>query len=197
MLVSAIQHSGLAVDICVCIYVYTHTHTHTYIYTYIYIYIYTHTHTHTYIPFLLSLPPHPPSKLPQSKVLLFPLCPIDLPRLPLPSPSVSLCNCVLAKGCWYVAFWGFPVGSSGKEFTCQCRSLGRRRFSPWVGKIPEGGNGNPLQRSYWENLMDRGAWRATVHGVTKSQTWLNWLSIAHSIQNVLSFWYFTHWSVYS
>ena len=34
------------------------------------------------------------------------------------------------------------------------------------------GNGNPLQYSCLENPMDRGAWWATVHGVTKSQTWL-------------------------
>ena len=38
-----------------------------------------------------------------------------------------------------------------------------------------GGSGNPLQYSCLENPMDRGAWRATVHGVTKSQTRLsNW-----------------------
>ena len=35
---------------------------------------------------------------------------------------------------------------------------------------PGVGNGNPLQNSYLENSMDRGAWRATVHGVTKGQT---------------------------
>ena len=35
------------------------------------------------------------------------------------------------------------------------------------------GNGNPLQYSCLENSMDREAWRATVHGVAKSQTWLN------------------------
>jgi len=34
----------------------------------------------------------------------------------------------------------------------------------------EGGNGNPLQYSHLENSMDKRAWRATVHGVTKSQT---------------------------
>ena len=38
------------------------------------------------------------------------------------------------------------------------------------GRSPEEGNGNPLQCSCLENFMDRGAWRATVHGVTKSQT---------------------------
>ena len=39
---------------------------------------------------------------------------------------------------------------------------------PGSGRFP--GNGNPPQYSYLENPMDRGAWRATVHGVTKSQT---------------------------
>ena len=36
-----------------------------------------------------------------------------------------------------------------------------------LGKSPGGGNGNPLQYSCLENPMDRGAWQATVHGVTK------------------------------
>ena len=38
------------------------------------------------------------------------------------------------------------------------------------GRSPGGGRGNPLQYSYLENRMDRGAWRATVHRVAKSQT---------------------------
>ena len=37
---------------------------------------------------------------------------------------------------------------------------------------PGGGNGNPLEYSWLENPMDREAWWATVHGVTKSQTQL-------------------------
>ena len=37
-------------------------------------------------------------------------------------------------------------------------------------RSPGGGNGNPLQYSYLENPMDRGAWQAAVHGVAKSQT---------------------------
>ena len=41
------------------------------------------------------------------------------------------------------------------------------------GRSPEVGNGNLLQYSYLENFMDRGAWQATVHGVTKSQTRLS------------------------
>ena len=38
------------------------------------------------------------------------------------------------------------------------------------GRSPGGGHGSPLQYSFWENPMDRGAWWATVHRVTKSQT---------------------------
>ena len=44
---------------------------------------------------------------------------------------------------------------------------------PGLGRSPGVGNGNLLEYSYLENLMDRGAWQATVHGVTKSQTHLN------------------------
>ena len=41
-----------------------------------------------------------------------------------------------------------------------------------LGRSPGGGNGSPLQDSCLENPMDRGAWRATVHGVAKSHTQL-------------------------
>ena len=46
----------------------------------------------------------------------------------------------------------------------------RRRFDPWVRKIPGGGNGNPFQYSHQENPMDRGAWWAKVHGVAELDT---------------------------
>ena len=41
---------------------------------------------------------------------------------------------------------------------------------PGLGRSPGGGHGYPLQYSYLENPMDRGAWRATIHGITKSRT---------------------------
>ena len=41
---------------------------------------------------------------------------------------------------------------------------------PALGRLHGVGNGNPLQYSYLENPMDRGAWKARVHGVTKSWT---------------------------
>ena len=40
---------------------------------------------------------------------------------------------------------------------------------PGSGRSPGVGNGNPFQYSCLENLMDRGAWQVTVHGVAKSQ----------------------------
>ena len=40
---------------------------------------------------------------------------------------------------------------------------------PGSGSSPGEGNGNPLQYSCLENLMDSGAWQATIHGVTKSR----------------------------
>ena len=43
-------------------------------------------------------------------------------------------------------------------------------LNPGYGRFPGGGHGNPLQFSCLENPMDGGAWWATVHGVTKSQT---------------------------
>ena len=50
-------------------------------------------------------------------------------------------------------------------------------FIPGSGRSPGEGHGNPLQHAYLENPMDRGAWRATVHGVAKldmtEATWYN------------------------
>ena len=47
---------------------------------------------------------------------------------------------------------------------------------PGWGGSPGGGNGNPLQCSYLENPMDRGAWQTAVHGVAKSRTRQKWLN---------------------
>ena len=68
---------------------------------------------------------------------------------------------------------GLPSWLSGKESTYQCRSSRRWVFDSGWGRSPGGGNGNPIQYSCLGNLMDRGAWRATVPGVPKSRTQLN------------------------
>ena len=54
----------------------------------------------------------------------------------------------------------------GKESVC---SAGDAGLIPGLRTVPGGEHGNPLQYSCLENLMDRGAWWAMVHGVEKSQ----------------------------
>ena len=58
---------------------------------------------------------------------------------------------------------GFSGGSDGKESTCDAGDLG---LIPGLGRSSGEGNSYPLQYSGLENSMDRGAWQATVHGVT-------------------------------
>ena len=60
---------------------------------------------------------------------------------------------------------GFSGGSDGKESACNAGDLDP---IPGSGRFPGEGNGNPLQYSCLENLTERGTWRATVHGVSKS-----------------------------
>ena len=62
---------------------------------------------------------------------------------------------------------GIPNGSAGKESTCNAGNAGDTGLTPGSGRSPGGGNGNPLQHSCLGNLMDRGAWRATVRGLAK------------------------------
>ena len=71
------------------------------------------------------------------------------------------------------AILGFPGGTSCKEFDFQCRRRKRLGFDLWVGRSPGEGNDNPLHYSCLENSMNRGAWWAVVHEVTKSRTWLS------------------------
>ena len=64
----------------------------------------------------------------------------------------------------------FPGSSGDKASACNAEDQGS---VPGSGRSPGEGNGYPLQYSGLENSMDRGAWRATVHGVAKSRTRLN------------------------
>ena len=56
-----------------------------------------------------------------------------------------------------------------KNLTANAGNSGDAGSIPGLGRSPGGGNGNPLQYSCLENSIDRGAWQATVHGVTKSR----------------------------
>ena len=62
---------------------------------------------------------------------------------------------------------GFAAGSDGKESACNAEDSG---LISRLGRFPGEGNGYSLQYSYLENSTDRGAWQATVHGVTESDT---------------------------
>ena len=75
-----------------------------------------------------------------------------------------------------VQFRGFPGGSEDKV---SAHNVGDRGSIPVSGRSPGEGNGNPLQYSCLENPMDRGAWWATVHWVTKSWTRLSDFTSLH------------------
>ena len=75
------------------------------------------------------------------------------------SSEVTAVLCVAKDG-------GFPGGSDGKESACDAGALGS---IPGWGRSPGEGNGCPHQYSGLENPMDRGVWRATVHGVSESR----------------------------
>ena len=75
----------------------------------------------------------------------------------------------MLNDCHVVQRMGFPSGSDHKN-----SSSGRPGFHPWVGKSPlEEGVAIHWSILAWRIPMDRGAWQATSHGVTKSQTWLS------------------------
>ena len=61
----------------------------------------------------------------------------------------------------------FLIISDSKESACNAEDLG---LIPGLRRSPGEGNGNPLQYSCLGNPMDRGAWRAGLDGVAKSQT---------------------------
>ena len=63
--------------------------------------------------------------------------------------------------------WCFLDGSTDKESTCNARDTGNVDLIPGSGRSLGRRNGNPLQQSCLGNPMDRRAWQATVHGVTR------------------------------
>ena len=88
--------------------------------------------------------------------------------------------CQLFWFCFLSKLWNFRVvlglqksflgGSDGRELAC---NEGDVDATPGLGRSPGEGNGNLLRYSCRENSVDRGAWWATVHGVTQRQAWLS------------------------
>ena len=82
----------------------------------------------------------------------------------------------------------FPRSSVGKESACNAGDPG---LIPGSRRSPEEGNSYPLQYFCLENSIDRGSWQATVHRVTKSQTWetntFTYLVLKHQNIKILCF----------
>ena len=94
----------------------------------------------------------------------------------MPSKLINFRNCEGDIKGEFDLYRGFPRWLSGKESACQYRRLRKWGLDPWVGKIPWRRKWQPTPLySCLVNPTDRGAWRATVHEVTESQTRLsNW-----------------------
>ena len=88
------------------------------------------------------------------------------------------------NNCVYALIWEFPGGLYSKESTYNVGDLG---LLPGLRRSSAEGNCNPLQYSCLENLMGRGAWRAAVHGVTKSRMW--WATNIRIYQKTIHGWY--------
>ena len=71
---------------------------------------------------------------------------------------------------FYKNFWASQVALEVKNPPANAGGSRDAVLITGLGRSPEGGHGNPLQYSCLKNSMDRGAWQATVHRVTKSQT---------------------------
>ena len=94
-------------------------------------------------------------------------------------PFSWLCVCVRVCACVCVCvIWN--LGASLVAQTVKSLPQYRRpEFDCGSGRSPGEGNRNPFQYSCLENPMDGGAWQATAHRVTKSQTWLS--DFTHSL----------------
>ena len=81
-------------------------------------------------------------------------------------------------------YLGVLCGSDGKE---SAYNAGDPGSIPGSGRSHGKGHGNPCQYSCLENSMDKGAWKATVHGIAKSQTRLShFTSLSCSVSVLLS-----------
>ena len=89
------------------------------------------------------------------------------PSQPLPSPSPPALSLSQHQVLFQWVGFLYPGGSVVKNPTASAGDIRNVGSIPGLGRCPGEGNGSPLQYSCLENSKDRGAWWATVHGVTK------------------------------
>ena len=88
--------------------------------------------------------------------------------------NIQIPSIIHLIGTWYLYVWA-SQWLSGKESAYSARATGEMGSIPGLGRSPAGGHSNPLQYSWLQKPMDKGAWQATIHWVTKS------LSLIHRI----------------
>ena len=100
--------------------------------------------------------------------------------------SQGICQCLSMRACNSTNVctkWGCPGGSVTKNPPASAGDAADAGLILGLGESPGGENNNLLQYSCQDNLMDREAWGATVHRVTKNRTWLS-MQAYHSMQKV-------------
>ena len=91
-------------------------------------------------------------------------------------PKSHFSVCFLRLWYWELHYWVSQVALEVKNLPANAGGVRDMGSMPGPGRVPGGGRGNPLQYSWLENPMDRGASWATVHGVTKIWTRLKQLN---------------------
>ena len=76
---------------------------------------------------------------------------------------------------------GFLGGTSSEESAYQCRRFKKRRFNPWVGKIPWNRKWQHIPVFLSGKSMDKGTWQAIVHRVAKGRTGLSTRTYTHTL----------------
>ena len=89
------------------------------------------------------------------------------------SRNTSKCNVAWKQKLELEQNRGFSASAVVKNLSAKAGNARNEGLISELGRYPKGENGNPLQYSCLENSMHRGAWRPTVHGVTKNWTWLS------------------------
>ena len=100
----------------------------------------------------------------------------------LPDPGIN--SCLLGLLHWQAGFFTTSTTWDAQS-NCTVCHVGDLGLIPGLGRSPGVGNANPLQYSCLENPMNRGAWQATVHGVTKYMGFSNMKIIAVFSNNSL------------